>query len=92
MFQGVGRLVIRDRFSRRFGINRFAPLDRAEDLDVFDFIRLHLEGIAVEFDQGTSGNNLNLIFTAAGPGTWAAAALLAGTPGYVRWRKRAKVS
>lgn len=26
------------------------------------------------------------------PGTWAAAALLVGTAGYVRWRKRAKVS
>jgi hypothetical protein len=26
------------------------------------------------------------------PGTWAAAALLIGTAGYVRWRKRAKVS
>jgi len=50
------------------GVDRFAPLDRTEDLDVFDFIRLHLEGIAVEFDHGTSGNNLNLIFTATGPG------------------------
>ena len=68
MFQGVGRLVFRKSFSRWFGINRFAPLDRATDLDVFDFIRLHLEGIAVQFDHGTSGNNLNLIFTAAGPG------------------------
>jgi autotransporter-associated beta strand protein len=53
------------------------------------------------FSMGTSGNNLNLIFTAAGapgpspvpePGTWAAAALLAGGAAFMRWRKRAKVA
>ncbi|MBU3664260.1 MAG: choice-of-anchor D domain-containing protein [Chthoniobacterales bacterium] len=40
-----------------------------------------------------SGNNLNLVFTSATaavpePGTWAAAALMVGAAGYVRWRKR----
>ncbi len=40
------------------------------------------------------GNNLNLIFTPTGPspipepGTWAAAAMLAGCAGLLRWRKR----
>ena len=48
------------------------------------------------FSVVQSGNNLNLVFTSAGgqpipePGTWAAAALLVGAAGYVRWRKRAK--
>lgn len=46
------------------------------------------------FSVVQSGNNLNLVFTAAGgepipePGTWAAAALLAGGAAYMRWRKR----
>ena len=54
------------------------------------------------FSLAQSGNDLNLVFTAdaalgAGapvpePGTWAAAALLVGAAGYVRWRKRAKVA
>ena len=43
-----------------------------------------------------SGNDLNLIFTAAAgipePGTWAAAALLVGAAGFIRWRRRAKAS
>ena len=44
----------------------------------------------------TAGNNLNLVFTAAGaavpePGTWAAAALLAGGAAFARWRKRRAV-
>jgi hypothetical protein len=45
-----------------------------------------------------NGNDLNLVFTAAGgaavpePGTWAAAALLAGGAALMRWRKRAKVA
>ena len=46
------------------------------------------------FSLLTSGNNLNLMFTAAGgaavpePGTWAAAALLVGGAAFMRWRKR----
>lgn len=54
------------------------------------------------FSMGTNGNDLNLVFTAAGPGPgpsgvpepgiWAAAALLVGAAGFLRWRKRAKVS
>lgn len=46
------------------------------------------------FSMGTNGNNLNLIFTAAGgaavpePGTWGAAALLVGGAAFLRWRKR----
>ena len=43
-----------------------------------------------------SGNDLNLIFTTAAgipePGTWAAAALLVGAAGFIRWRRRAKAS
>ncbi|MFM8810545.1 MAG: PEP-CTERM sorting domain-containing protein, partial [Chthoniobacterales bacterium] len=58
------------------------------------------EGFANELGGGTfslaqSGNDLNLIFTAATgpaavpePGTWAAAALLVGAAGFMRWRKR----
>ena len=50
------------------------------------------------FSLLTSGNNLNLMFTAAGgaavpePGTWAAAALLVGGAAFMRWRKRKQVS
>ena len=50
------------------------------------------------FSLLTSGNNLNLMFTAAGgapipePGTWAAAALLVGGAAFMRWRRRAKVA
>jgi hypothetical protein len=50
------------------------------------------------FSLAQSGNDLNLVFTAAGgaavpePGTWAAAALLAGAAAFMRWRKRAKVA
>jgi autotransporter-associated beta strand protein len=50
------------------------------------------------FSLAQSGNDLNLVFTAAGgaavpePGTWAAAALLAGGAGFMRWRKRVKVA
>jgi hypothetical protein len=50
------------------------------------------------FSMAQNGNNLDLIFTAAGgtavpePGTWAAAALLAGAAAFMRWRKRAKVA
>jgi T5SS/PEP-CTERM-associated repeat protein len=53
------------------------------------------------FSLAQSGNDLNLVFTAAGgpgpspvpePGTWAAAALLAAGAGFMRWRKRAKVA
>jgi T5SS/PEP-CTERM-associated repeat protein/autotransporter-associated beta strand protein len=50
------------------------------------------------FSLLTSGNNLNLMFTAAGgaavpePGTWAAAALLIGGAAFMRWRKRKQVS
>lgn len=47
------------------------------------------------FSIAQSGNNLNLVFTTPAipePGTWAAAALLAGTAGFVGWRKRSKVS
>ena len=45
------------------------------------------------FSLGVSGNDLNLLFTAAGPagvpetGTWAAAALLVGGAAFVRWRR-----
>lgn len=43
------------------------------------------------------GNDLDIVFTAPStavpePGTWAAAALLAGGAAFMRWRKRAKVS
>ncbi|MBU3664632.1 MAG: hypothetical protein FGM15_01960 [Chthoniobacterales bacterium] len=49
------------------------------------------------FSVVKSGSNLNLVFTSASaavpePGPWAAAALLAGGAGFVRWRKRANVS
>jgi hypothetical protein len=53
------------------------------------------------FSLAQSGNDLNLVFTAAGgpgpspvpePGTWAAAALLAGGAAFMRWRKRKQVS
>ena len=50
------------------------------------------------FSIAQSGNDLNLVFTAAGgapipePGTWAAAALLVGGAAFLRWRKRAKVA
>jgi T5SS/PEP-CTERM-associated repeat protein/autotransporter-associated beta strand protein len=50
------------------------------------------------FSVVQDNNDLNLVFTSAGgapvpePGTWAAAALLAGTAAFMRWRKRAKVS
>jgi autotransporter-associated beta strand protein len=60
-------------------------------------------GFANDLAGGTfsvlqNGNNLNLVFTAAGgaavpePGTWAAAALLAGGAAFMRWRKRNKAS
>lgn len=50
------------------------------------------------FSLAQSGNDLNLVFTAAGgapipePGTCAAAALLVGGAAFLRWRKRAKVA
>jgi MYXO-CTERM domain-containing protein len=53
------------------------------------------------FSLAQSGNDLNLVFTAAGgpgpspvpePGTWAVAALLVGGAAFMRWRKRAKVA
>jgi autotransporter-associated beta strand protein len=52
------------------------------------------------FSVAQSGNDLNLVFTAAAapgapvpePGTWAAAALLVGGAAFMRWRKRAKVA
>lgn len=45
------------------------------------------------FSIAQSGNNLNLVFTSAAvgvpePGTWAAAAVLAGGAAFTRWRKR----
>ncbi len=45
------------------------------------------------FSVAMDGNNLNLVFSPGSspipePGTWAAAALLAGTAGFVRWRRR----
>jgi autotransporter-associated beta strand protein len=57
------------------------------------------DGFANALDGGTfsvvqNGNDLNLVFTAAGgepipePGTWAAAALLVGGAAYMRWRRR----
>jgi len=59
-------------------------------------------GFANDYGTGTfglevDGNSLNLLFTPGGgpgpspvpePGTWAAAALLAGAASYVRWRRR----
>lgn len=61
-----------------------------------------LNGGSFSVAQSLNGKNLNLVFTAAGgpggpspvpePGTWAAAALLAGAAGYVRWRRRNKAS
>ena len=51
------------------------------------------------FSVQQSGNNLNLVYGGTGPepvpepGTWAAAALLAGAAAFMRWRKRrAKLS
>jgi fibronectin-binding autotransporter adhesin len=53
------------------------------------------------FSLASDGNNLNLLFDPNGgvgpepipePGTWAAAALLAGAAGYVRWRRRKEQS
>jgi hypothetical protein len=53
------------------------------------------------FSLAQSGNDLYLVFTAAGgpgpspvpePGTWAAATLLIGGTAFMRWPKRAKVS
>lgn len=47
------------------------------------------------FSLAVDGDSLNLLFTAAAgpapvpePGTWAAAAVLAGAAGYIRWRRR----
>jgi hypothetical protein len=56
-----------------------------------------LGGGSFSIAQSLDGKDLNLVFTAAGgapipePGTWAAAALLAGGAAFMRWRKRAKV-
>ena len=56
-----------------------------------------LNGGSFSIAQSLDGKDLNLVFTAAGgapipePGTWAAAALLAGGAAFMRWRKRAKV-
>lgn len=53
---------------------------------------------STSFVSDPTGNAINSVGAITGgaavpePGTWAAAALLAGTAGYVRWRKRAKVS
>ncbi|MFM8458175.1 MAG: autotransporter-associated beta strand repeat-containing protein [Chthoniobacterales bacterium] len=47
------------------------------------------------FSIAQSGNDLNLVFSTPAipePGTWAAALLLMGAAGYVRWRNRTKVS
>ncbi|MEY4300034.1 MAG: hypothetical protein RIR25_1270, partial [Verrucomicrobiota bacterium] len=50
------------------------------------------------FSLIVAGNNLNLVFTPnAGPavpepGTWAAAALLAGGAAFARWRRRRSAS
>jgi autotransporter-associated beta strand protein len=50
------------------------------------------------FSLAQSGNDLNLVFTAASgapipePGTWAAAALLVGGAAFLRWRKRKQVA
>ena len=60
-------------------------------------------GFANGLDGGSffvaqNGNDLNLVFTAAGgapipePGTWAAAALLVGGVAFLRWRKRKQVA
>ena len=52
------------------------------------------------FSLAVDGNSLNLLFTPGGgpgpspvpePGTWAAAAMLAGAAGYMRWRRRKQV-
>jgi autotransporter-associated beta strand protein/T5SS/PEP-CTERM-associated repeat protein len=61
-----------------------------------------LNGGSFSIAQSLNGKNLNLVFTAAGgpgapspvpePGTWAAAALLAGGAAFLRWRKRNKAS
>jgi hypothetical protein len=49
-----------------------------------------------DFSVGASPSYLNFATTAPAavpePGTWAAAALLAGGAGFMRWRKRAKVA
>jgi hypothetical protein len=49
-----------------------------------------------EFSVGASPTYMNFATTAPAavpePGTWAAAALLAGGAGFMRWRKRAKVA
>ena len=57
-----------------------------------------LNGGSFSIAQSLDGKDLNLVFTAAGgapvpePGTWAAAALLAGGAAFMRWRKRNKVA
>ena len=59
-----------------------------------------LAGGSFSLVQSLDGKDLNLVFTAAAapgapvpePGTWAAAALLAGGAAFMRWRKRAKVA
>ncbi|MBU3664259.1 MAG: PEP-CTERM sorting domain-containing protein [Chthoniobacterales bacterium] len=53
-----------------------------------------ITGLPTEFSSGFSGA-VGLASSPAAvpePGTWAAAALLAGGAGFMRWRKRAKVS
>jgi hypothetical protein len=46
-----------------------------------------------EFSVGAFPTYMNFATTAVPePGTWAAAALLAGGAGFMRWRKRAKVA
>jgi hypothetical protein len=53
---------------------------------------------AIEQRAITGGQGLFVTYTAGGgqpvpePGTWAAAALLAGAAGYVRWRRRTEQS
>jgi hypothetical protein len=50
-------------------------------------------GYQGQFSVGASPTYMNFATTAVPePGTWAAAALLAGGAGFMRWRKRAKVA
>ena len=54
----------------------------------------NISGLPVEFSSGFSGavGTPDAPAVVPEPGTWAAAALLAGGAAFMRWRKRAKVS
>jgi len=47
---------------------------------------------AADINNKPTGSALYTIFNNFGVGAWAAVALLVGTAGFMRWRKRARVS